>query len=320
MLDTREYLIAGGFPPIRRRTLRTLQVNIGYLCNLSCTHCHVAASPRRTEMMDEETQALVLEFIDRHDIKTLDLTGGAPEMMPAFRPLVKAAYERGVHVIDRSNLTILVEPGHEDLVAFLAAHQVEVVASLPCYTEDNVDAQRGKGVFNASIEGLRRLNAAGYGSGEPGAPELHLVFNPGGPSLPPPQQQLEQAYKRELAEQFGIQFDGLFTITNMPIARFGSQLISKGGFNDYMALLKDSHCDANLEHVMCRDTLSVDYRGYTYDCDFNQMLDMPLGGKQGALHLRDLLEHDFSHQPIQVASHCYGCTAGQGSSCGGALA
>lgn len=319
MHATRERLIVSDFPALRRQSLSTLQVNIGYLCNLSCTHCHVAASPRRTEMMDEATAELVLEFIDRQGISTLDLTGGAPEMMPVFRGLVKGARQRGVHVIDRSNLTILVEPGYEDLVDFLAEHQVEVVASLPCYTMENVDAQRGKGVFDASIEGLRKLNAAGYGSGEISAPRLSLVFNPGGPSLPPPQQQLKADYKRQLDEQFGVHFDDLFTIANMPIARFGSQLISKGQFESYMTLLEDSHSDENLERVMCRDTLSVDYQGYTYDCDFNQMLKMPLGMGNRPTHLRELLGEELSQQPIRVARHCFGCTAGQGSSCGGAL-
>lgn len=320
MHATREHLIVSDFPPLRRQALRTLQVNIGYLCNLSCTHCHVAASPRRTEMMDEETARLVLEFVSQQGIKTLDLTGGAPEMMPVFRTLVRGARELGVQVIDRSNLTILVEPGHEDLVDFLAEQQVEVVASLPCYTADNVDAQRGKGVFDGSIAGLLKLNAAGYGSGDAGAPKLSLVFNPAGPQLPPSQQALEADYKRHLAEHFGIRFDSLLTIANMPIARFGSQLISRGQFESYMTLLEDNHSDDNLDRVMCRDTLSVDYLGYTYDCDFNQMLEMPLGGARTRLHLGQLMETELADRPIRVARHCYGCTAGQGSSCGGALA
>jgi len=335
MLDTRPLLLSSDFPVLRRGKLETLQLNLGYLCNLSCTHCHVNAGPTRKELMTRKTLDLVLDYIDRHDIKTLDLTGGAPEMNPHFKWLVKEVRARGVHVMDRCNLTVLLEPGFEDMAAFLAEHEVEVVASLPCYTQDNVDKQRGKGVFDGSIEALHRLNELGYGNGDPRLP-LSLVYNPGGPFLPPPQDQLEQDYKRELSAHFDIRFDHLYTITNMPISRFGSVLLSKGEFGGYMKLLKDAYTTENLQSVMCRSLISVDWQGYVYDCDFNQMLDMPmqieadLEGDAGLaagviasdrprVHLADLLAHDLSGKSIYVADHCYGCTAGQGSSCSGAL-
>jgi radical SAM/Cys-rich protein len=253
-------------------------------------------------------------------IKTLDITGGAPELHPRFRELVARARELGVHVIDRCNLSVLLEPGQDDLAAFLARQRVEVTASLPCYTEELVDRQRGKGVYEKSIRALRRLNALGYGAAGSGL-ELNLVYNPQGPSLPPPQEQLESDYKRVLGERFGVVFNRLFTLANMPIQRFGSTLVSKGQFNDYMSLLHEAHRDENLEAVMCRTLVSVDWQGYVYDCDFNQMLDLPLA-LQGRrkLQLSELIGRDLSGNPIAVRDHCYGCTAGQGSSCGGALA
>lgn len=306
------------FPAIRRRGIETLQVNLGYRCNQSCIHCHVNAGPRRTEVMAPETVDEVIAAMRRLDVSTLDLTGGAPEMNPDFRRLVHAAREIGIQVMDRCNLTILEEPGYEWLADFLAAEQVEVVASLPCYLEDNVDAQRGNGVFEASIAGLQRLNALGYGMG--GGLRLNLVYNPQGASLPPPQSELEAAYKRELGERFGIRFDQLFTITNMPIQRFGSWLVSRGMFADYMQLLKDAYRPENLEQVMCRTLISVDWRGFVYDCDFNQMLDLPITDRQGGrLHLRDVQPERMREHPVVVMDHCYGCTAGQGSSCSGAL-
>ncbi len=310
------------FPPLRRRSIDTLQVNLGYRCNQSCLHCHVNAGPNRTEEMSSDTIDLVLEVLEARGIGTLDITGGAPELNPHFRRLVAAARRRGVAVIDRCNLTILEEPGHEDLAEFLAAHHVRVVASLPCYSRPNVDRQRGDGVFDKSIRALRRLNALGYGA-EHGALTLDLVYNPQGPSLPPPQAALEQDYKRQLAEHFDVRFNQLLTITNQPIARFGSTLISKGEFRDYMALLRRSHRPENLPGVMCRTLVSVDWEGALHDCDFNQMLGMPLradGRRGAALHLRDLLARDLAGNPIAIADHCYACTAGQGSSCGGALA
>lgn len=304
------------FPVIRRRRPNTLQVNLGYRCNQACFHCHVNAGPNRTEMMDRGTIDTVLQFLQSHKLKTLDITGGAPELHNDFRYLISAARKLGVQVMDRCNLTVLETEGQEDTAEFLAQQQVEIVASLPCYLEDNVDAQRGQGVFQSSLLALKKLNRLGYGQSN-GNLQLSLVYNPQGPNLPPNQATLEQAYKKELANRYGIVFNKLLTLANMPIARFGSTLVSKGQFDSYMQLLKDSHRDDNLDNVMCRDLISVDYQGYVYDCDFNQMLGIPLGEQRK--HLRDLLEHDFYGNPIAVADHCYGCTAGQGSSCGGAL-
>lgn len=303
------------FPALQRRTTRTLQVNLGYRCNQRCLHCHVNAGPTRTEMMDAVTLALIPRVLAARGIGTLDLTGGAPELHPQFRDLVRQARGLGVNVIDRCNLTILFEPGQEGLAEFLAAEGVEVVASLPCYSADNVDRQRGEGVFEKSIRALQKLNALGYGREGTGL-LLNLVYNPQGASLPPPQAQLEADYKRELAGQFGVRFNTLFALANMPINRFGSTLISKGQFADYLRLLKDNYQHANLEHVMCRDLISVDWQGRLYDCDFNQQLGLPSAGPG---HLRDLLAADSEGAAIRVADHCYGCTAGQGSSCGGAL-
>jgi len=310
------------FPPLRRRSIDTLQVNLGYRCNQSCLHCHVNAGPNRTEQMDGATVDLVLEVMRARRIATLDLTGGAPELNEHFRRLVVAARALDATVIDRCNLTILEEPGHEDLADFLCRERVQVVASLPCYSQANVDRQRGEGVFDKSIRALQRLNALGYGA-DGSELTLNLVYNPQGPSLPPPQVRLEQDYKRLLAENFGVRFNQLLTITNQPIARFGSTLISKGQFRDYMALLRSAHRPENLPGVMCRSLVSVDWQGNLHDCDFNQMLGMPLraDGRRGATqHLRDLLARDLADNPIAVADHCYACTAGQGSSCGGALA
>jgi len=330
MRDTKPLLMVSNFPPLTRSKLEILQVNLGYTCNLSCTHCHVNAGPKRTEQMDKSNIDLVIDILKQHKVQTLDLTGGAPELMPHFRYLVKAARELGVTVIDRCNLTILNEPGQEDLAQFLVDHQVEVVASLPCYSEDNVDAQRGKGVFESSIEGLKKLNQLGYGLPESNL-SLNLVYNPGGAFLPPGQVELEAAYKEKLSAEHAISFNSLFTITNMPISRFGAVLLAQGEFNEYMNLLKDSYSPANLAGVMCLNTVSVDWQGNLYDCDFNQMLEMPLSGAlstnevtidsttEPRYHLTDLLDSDLNGLPIKVADHCYGCTAGQGSSCGGAL-
>jgi len=304
------------FPALQRQPLDTLQVNLGYQCNQRCLHCHVNAGPHRTEMMSRETLDLIVPVLKARQIKTLDLTGGAPEMHPDFRYLVEQATEAGVQVIDRCNLTILFEPEQEGLAEFLAHHRVDVVASLPCYSLENVDQQRGQGVFDKSIAGLQALNALGYGQPDSGL-SLNLVYNPQGPSLPPNQQQLEADYRRELRQHFNIEFNHLFALANMPIKRFGSTLISKGQFQDYMQLLRDSYQVDNLEQVMCRSLVSVDWQGRLYDCDFNQQLEIPLGA--GQKHLADLLESDVNTCPVAVAGHCYGCTAGQGSSCGGAL-
>ncbi len=304
------------FPALKRRSVSTLQVNLGYRCNQSCVHCHVNAGPNRTEMMSAQTVDDVLRFARESGVATLDLTGGAPELNPEFRRLVTQARADGIRVMDRCNLTVLFEPGQESLAQFLADNQVEITASLPCYSEDNVDAQRGKGVFDKSIAALIELNRLGFGRDL----VLNLVYNPQGPVLPPPQVDLEQDYRRFLGDEFGIVFSSLFTITNMPIQRFGSTLISKGRFDDYMALLLQAHRPENLDAVMCRDLISVDYQGFVYDCDFNQMLGLPLQQPDRLRpHLNDLTAANLTGIPIVVRDHCYGCTAGQGSSCGGAL-
>jgi radical SAM/Cys-rich protein len=317
MIDTLEHLQHTDFPDISRSGLETLQVNLGYLCNQQCLHCHVDAGPRRTEVMERANIDAVIEFLKKRNIKTLDLTGGAPEMNPHFRDLVVAARAMNVHVIDRCNLTILEEEEYSWLADFLAEYSVEVVASMPCYLEENVDKQRGKGVFAQSISGLKRLNMHGYG--KPGKLKLNLVFNPQGPSLPPDQNTLETDYKKILFEQYGIEFNQLLALANMPIKRFGSMLVSKGEFDNYMGLLKSSHKEENIDSVMCKTLLSVDWLGYVYDCDFNQMLGLRSNLNNGKVHLNDLMAFDFNDKSIVVMDHCYGCTAGQGSSCGGAL-
>ena len=316
MRDTRPLLLESDFPPVNRTGLETLQVNLGYLCNLSCVHCHVNAGPQRTEQMDADTVEQVLTLLGRAGVKTLDLTGGAPELNPNFRELVRRAREMDVRVLDRCNLTVLHEPGQEDLAVFLAQQQVEVIASLPCYLEDNVEAQRGKGVYDASVTALQQLNRLGYGA----ELALNLVYNPVGPVLPPPQQELEQDYRRELEARFGIRFNQLFTLTNMPISRFGSVLLAQGQYTQYMQLLRDNFVESNLETLMCRSLLSVDWQGYLYDCDFNQMLDLPLLASDGRRHISEVLEGPgLDGQSVITGEHCFGCTAGQGSSCGGAL-
>jgi radical SAM/Cys-rich protein len=309
------------FPFIQRRRLTTLQVNLGYKCNQTCVHCHVNAGPTRTEMMEQDNLALIPEVLTARQIHTLDLTGGAPELHEGFRDVVRAAHALGVKVIDRCNLTILFEPEQEGLAEFLADHQVEIVASLPCYSLENVDKQRGKGTFDKSIAALQKLNSLGYGKSGTGL-TLNLVFNPQGAVLPPNQKNLEADYKRELKSHFDIEFNQLFALTNMPIQRFGSTLISKGTFTSYMQLLKDNYSDANLGNVMCRDLISVDWQGNLSDCDFNQQLGLSIPSNVFAStqpHLRDLLRVDPEGGTIRVADHCFGCTAGSGSSCGGSL-
>jgi radical SAM/Cys-rich protein len=320
MHDTLTHLEPTDFPAIRRTALEVLQVNLGYLCNLSCTHCHVNAGPKRTEMMDKATVDLILDFIHRENIHTLDLTGGAPEMNLHFKYLIKQARGMDVTVIDRCNLVILQEPGYEDLATFLADNQVEIVASLPCYLEDNVDKQRGKGTFSASIAALKQLNALGYGQIYSQL-QLNLVFNPQDNNLPPDQKTLELAYKQHLFDEHGIFFNHLYAMANLPIQRFGSTLISKGLFAAYLQLLKDNYRQENLPGVMCRNTISIDWQGFVYDCDFNQMLNLPLAAGLGnKTHLSELQSDSLTDAAIAVRQHCYGCTAGQGSSCGGALA
>lgn len=319
MHDVLPHLLPGEFPALRRGRLETLQCNLGYRCNQSCQHCHVNAGPTRSEQASDEVIELIVAFARDSKVKTLDITGGAPELHPRFRELVARARQLGIHVMDRCNLTILLEPGQQDLAGFLARQRVEVVASLPCYLEENVDSQRGSGVFEKSIAGLRRLNELGYGIADSGL-LLNLVYNPQGPELPPPQPSLEQDYKQELKQRYGVEFNGLYTLTNMPIQRFGSMLLSKGLFHGYLETLKAAHQVGNLQGVMCRSLISVDWLGQVYDCDFNQMLKLPMmNGGLHPLHLRDLKVEQLMGRTIAVADHCFGCTAGQGSSCGGAL-
>jgi len=307
------------FPPLSRGRLETLQVNLGYRCNQQCQHCHVNAGPRRKEVMEIDVIETIIKVLASGQIHTLDLTGGAPEMNPHFRYLVSRARGLGVHVIDRCNLTILNEPGNEDLAGFLARQNVEIIASLPCYSAENVDRQRGKGTFARSITALQQLNRLGYAQAD-STLTLNLVYNPQGPVLPPDQEKLESDYKTSLKDGFGISFNHLFTLSNMPINRFGSMLISTRRFDDYMQLLRRSYQAENLDNVMCRSLISVDWQGYLYDCDFNQMLGLPLVLDNNVRpHIRDLIGTDTSGNPIVVMDHCYGCTAGQGSSCGGAL-
>jgi radical SAM/Cys-rich protein len=318
MQNTRPLLLESDFPPVTRGELQTLQVNLGYVCNMSCVHCHVNAGPNRTESMDLETIEQVLALLAREHIELLDLTGGAPELNPHFRYLVRQARALGVRVIDRCNLTVLFEPGQEDLAEFLAEQQVEICASLPCYLEDNVEEQRGKGVFADSIRAIRVLNELGYG--RQAGLSFNLVYNPVGALLPPPQAGLQADYRRELGQRFDIQFDELLTITNMPISRFGAVLLAQNQYVSYMQLLRDNFSQANLDTVMCRNLLSVDWQGYVYDCDFNQMLDLPLLASDRRRHIANLSSgQELVGNPIFTGEHCYGCTAGQGSSCGGAL-
>ena len=307
------------FPTIRRGPLEILQVSLGYQCNQRCIHCHVNAGPQRREMMDRTTVNLVIAYLRASDIKKLDLTGGAPELNPHFRHLVHTARDMDVHVIDRCNLTILEEPGQEGMIEFLADHQVEVMASLPCYQQKNVDRQRGRGVFETSIRALKRLNPLGYGQEGSGL-LLNLIYNPLGPFLPPPQKILEDEYRKQLGDSYGIVFNRLYTLVNMPIHRFGTMLISNGEFYGYMKLLREAFQDTNLDNVMCRSLISVDWEGYVYDCDFNQVLGLPLSMKgKPRVSLPELVGVDLEGHPVTVWNHCFGCTAGQGSSCSGAL-
>lgn len=312
--------VAREITTISRNNLTTLQINLGKLCNQTCTHCHVEAGPTKTaENMTEETANRICDLADQCDsIRSIDLTGGAPELNPNFRKLVQHFREKSLNVIDRCNLTILSEAGQEDLAEFLASHQVEVVASLPCYLEDNVDTQRGSGVFERSISGLRKLNDLGYGKNN-GELRLNLVFNPTGPALPPNQQTLEKDYKRELKERYGIEFNRLYAITNIPIKRYATYLKKRGKLTDYLKMLEAAFNPLAAGEVMCREMLSISWEGHVFDCDFNQMLGMPATGKQPPTVWNIKSFTDFLNQRIAVADHCYGCTAGAGSSCGGAV-
>jgi radical SAM/Cys-rich protein len=303
------------FPQITRLSIRTLQVNLGYKCNQSCLHCHVNASPKRTEMMNKDTIDEVINFSYQNNVGTVDLTGGAPEMNQYFQYMIKKLREKNIHVIDRCNLTILEEKGMSNMVDFLAEQEVEIVASLPCYKDTNVDAQRGKGVFTKSIKALQHLNKKGYGLNK--KLMLNLVYNPQGATLPPKQSELELEYKSYLLENYNISFNNLFTITNMPINRFGSTLVSKKIFHKYMDLLKSTFSQIAKENVMCRNLLSIDYNGYVYDCDFNQMLSIDISNKK--THITDIKKDELVNKIIATGDHCYGCTAGSGSSCGGVI-
>ena len=305
---------------LSRRSVSTLQVNVGKLCNQTCRHCHVEAGLRRQEIMTEETAARVIELLDlpgSEKLDTVDITGGAPELNHQFRPLAMAARERSLRTIDRCNLTVLLQPGQEDTARFLADWQIEIVASLPCYSRENVEAQRGQGVFDESIKALQCLNELGYGKPD-GDLVLNLVYNPVGPFLPPEQEELEGDYRERLWEDFEIQFNQLFTITNMPIKRFLYDLKHRGELEEYMNTLVNSFNLGNLDNVMCRDLLSIGWDGQLYDCDFNQMLDITLPGVARTIWDINSLT-SFNQSPIVVADHCYGCTAGAGSSCGGQL-
>jgi radical SAM/Cys-rich protein len=316
-------LTASGLLPLRAIAVTTLQVNVGKRCNQACKHCHVEAGPNRTEEMSAETAELCLDVLRRHpEIGTLDITGGAPELNPHFRRLAAGGRALGRHVIDRCNLTILFEPGQEDLADFLATHRIEVTASLPYYLGDRTDAQRGSGVFEKSIEGLRLLNGLGYGRAGSGL-TLNLVYNPTGAFLPPDQSAIEAEYRRELAARHGIVFDSLFTITNMPIRRFRHFLERTGNYRRYMDRLAGAFNPTAAANVMCRSLVSVGYDGTLYDCDFNQMLELPVGGGEGAnvpRHVRDFDVHLLARRAIVTGEHCLGCTAGAGSSCAGAVA
>ncbi|WOO39626.1 arsenosugar biosynthesis radical SAM (seleno)protein ArsS [Rubellicoccus peritrichatus] len=305
---------------LRRKHPTILQLNIGRICNLTCQHCHVNAGPWRKEIMSVETIDRIVDWLAQTDIPTVDLTGGAPEMVPGFKHLIERlkSLTPSRHIIDRCNLTILLESGYEYLGEFLAKHQIEIVASMPCYCPENVNAQRGEGTFDASIEGLQLLNQLGYGR-DPDLP-LHLVYNPIGDKLPPEQQELEDDYKRELKEHFDIDFDRLYTITNMPISRFESYLKQNGKLAEYMQLLIDNFNPAAIDGLMCRDTISVDHLGRVYDCDFNQMLGIPAGNAPELRYLWDTDINDWSHSAIATGKHCFGCTAGAGSSCQGTTA
>lgn len=320
MLPSRAGIVINSpFPSLSRGQLTTLQVNLGYRCNQSCSHCHVDAGPWRTEMMSDDQIALVPRVIEQLGINVLDLTGGAPELHPQFRPLVEQVRMKGVEVIDRCNLTILNEPDQEDLASFLAKHKVHVVASLPCTEQNRVDRQRGRGVFERSLEGLRQLNALGYGRSNSGL-ILDLVYNPGGPFLPPDQTQLEQHYRDALREEHGIAFNNLLTITNMAIQRFAHDLERKGELQTYRGLLRKAFRAENLPAVMCRSLISVDWQGRLYDCDFNQQLSIPCPGPAKTLmDLLALADEPLTQEAIAVGEHCFGCTAGNGSSCSGSL-
>jgi radical SAM/Cys-rich protein len=321
MTNFRDRLAAHG-RSLRRTKTEVLQVNVGKLCNLVCTHCHVNAGPKRKEILTRETIDRVIDWLAKTNIPIVDLTGGAPEMIPDFRYFVEraCALEPKRHVIDRCNLTILLEPDYEDLAKFLAKRKVEIIASMPCYTPENVNAQRGEGVFEGSIKALQLLNSLGYGH-DADLP-LHLVYNPVGAFLPGPQAELEADYKRELQKHFGIVFNNLYTLANLPIGRFAAYLRHHNKLDEYMQLLIDTFNPATIDGLMCRNTISVGWRGEVYDCDFNQQLDLQWSRRNGGrepLFLWDIDPDKIDNREIMTGDHCFGCTAGAGSSCGGAI-
>jgi radical SAM/Cys-rich protein len=303
------------FPRIRRSSLKTIQVNLGYKCNQSCIHCHVNAGPKRKEMMEKKTIDNVIDFAINNNVQTVDLTGGAPEINKNFRYMIEKLKQHDIHIIDRCNLTILNENSMKTLPDFFVKHKIEIIASLPCYIKKNVDSQRGKGVFDESISVLRQLNNLGYGINKDLI--LNLVYNPQGPVLPPSQNKLENDYKSYLRDSFNIEFNNLFTITNMPINRFGSVLVSQNKFDSYMQLLKSSFSEQAKQNVMCKELISIDFNGNVFDCDFNQMLKMNLSYKK--THITEISKKFLNNKIISTGDHCYGCTAGSGSSCGGAI-
>jgi radical SAM/Cys-rich protein len=311
--------LSGSGRSLSRRAVDVLQVNLGRYCNLACIHCHVESGPTRKEMMSRENVEAVLGFLSRSGIPTLDITGGAPELHREFDYLVAAARRLGRHVMDRCNLTVIFEPGKDYLPEFFKQHEVELVCSLPCYSRENVDKQRGKGTFDSSIRALQKLNQLGYGQPDSKL-VLNLVYNPVGPHLPPPQENLEQDYRTFLSRRFGIAFNHLYCLTNMPITRYATHLKLRGEYDRYLELLESHFNAATLDQVMCRNLISIGWDGSVYDCDFNQMLDLPITDAAGKrLDISSLALDQVAKRPIIAGDHCYACTAGAGSSCGGTL-
>lgn len=320
-LPSFDQVLINSATPLRRKHPEILQLNVGKLCNLTCAHCHVNAGPKRKEIITGDTIDRILEWYERTDIPTLDLTGGTPEMVPDFRRLVETVrgFDQPRRVMDRLNATIIEEPGYEWVAEFLAEHQVEIIASMPCYQPDNVEAQRGEGVFDASIRAFQKLNALGYG--RDAELKIHFVYNPNGAFLPPDQNELTADYKSAMRESFGIEFNELYCIANMAIARFASYLKREGQLEEYQQLLRESFNPATVDGLMCRNTINVSWLGEVFDCDFNQMLKMGLKTPEGKPQMIwDIDPEGFAQTPILTGPHCFGCTAGSGSSCGGALA
>lgn len=306
---------------LERDTPEILQLNVGKLCNLTCVHCHVGAGPNRKEIITRETIDKVLDWFEATDISTLDLTGGTPEMIPDFQYLIERvrSFDRPITILDRLNATIIEEAGYEWVPQFLADNEVQIIASMPCYEPKNVESQRGNGVFDSSIRAFKKLNQLGYGMADSKL-QLNFVYNPNGAFLPPAADELESDYKEAMLQNFDIHFNDLYVLTNLPISRFASYLKRQGEYESYMILLKDAFNAETVKHVMCRNTISVSWLGTVYDCDFNQMLEMDHQNADGnPLKLWDLDLETFRKSPIHTGNHCFGCTAGSGSSCGGTL-